>query len=187
MKRKLILPSLTAMQLKWFAAVFMLLDHFSKVFRLQIVSWMGQALSLSEKGAQFCFLLTFSVGRTAFPLFAFFAAQGVIHTRNRRRYLSRLFLFGLVSEPPFQLMVCLVRGQALFLRPALTNVLFTLWLGGLACVGYDRWKGRAACLFPLVFSIVVAHLLGGEVRVRPSQALRDFGWALVARKAVCKK
>lgn len=162
MKRKLILPSLTAMQLKWFAAVFMLLDHFSKVFRLQIVSWMGQALSLSEKGAQFCFLLTFSVGRTAFPLFAFFAAQGVIHTRNRRRYLSRLFLFGLVSEPPFQLMVCLVRGQALFLRPALTNVLFTLWLGGLACVGYDRWKGRAACLFPLVFSIVVAHLLGTD-------------------------
>lgn len=162
MKQKLSFLSLTSMQLKWFAVVFMFLDHFSKIFQLQIVSWMGRTMNLSEKEAQFWFFLIFSVGRIAFPLFAFFVAQGVTHTRSRMKYLSRLFLFGLVSELPFQLMVCLIRGQTVVLRPAFTNVLFTLWLGGIACAGYDRWKGRAVCLLPLVFSMIVAQLLGTD-------------------------
>lgn len=44
-------------------------------------------------------------GRLAFPLFAFLLLQGFIYTRSRTRYLTRLFLLGLVSEIPFDLAV----------------------------------------------------------------------------------
>lgn len=41
------------------------------------------------------------IGRLAFPLYAYFLAQGFSHTRSRPRYYSRLLLFGLISQVPF--------------------------------------------------------------------------------------
>ena len=41
------------------------------------------------------------IGRIAFPLYAFLAAESCRYTRSRERYLLRLGLFALVSEVPF--------------------------------------------------------------------------------------
>ena len=89
-------------------------------------------------------------GRLAFPLFCFLLVEGFVHTHDVRRYLLRLFVFGLVSEVPFDLA---------FFRtpfyPGAQNVYWTLALGVLAMALLDHfqdeagnavWKGRLAAL-----------------------------------------
>ena len=45
-----------------------------------------------------------TVGRIAFPTFAFLLAEGFVHTRNRQQYLISLFAFALLSEIPWMLL-----------------------------------------------------------------------------------
>ena len=78
------------------------------------------------------------VGRMAFPIFAFQAAQGYRHTHDFGGYCKRLLIFALVSEIPFNLMIS---GSPIF--PFHQNVMFTLLFGLLACRAYDRGKWAA--------------------------------------------
>ncbi|MCR4672019.1 MAG: conjugal transfer protein TraX [Lachnospiraceae bacterium] len=64
------------------------------------------------------------IGRIAFPIYAFLAAEGALHSRNIGKYLLRIFIFAAMSEPVFDL--------AFFGRlyyPDYQNVFFTLGLG----------------------------------------------------------
>lgn len=78
-----------------------------------------------------------SVGRLAFPIFAFQVAEGFAHTHRFKSYLGRMFLFALVSEIPFNLMYS---GTVLY--PFHQNVLFTFCLAllmlRLAQMGEER-------------------------------------------------
>lgn len=76
-----------------------------------------------------------SVGRIAFPIFAFLAVEGYRHTRNINKYMRTLLLTAFVSEIPWYLL-----GQH-----DSHNVLFTLLLGLLSISITDRlqiqsWK-----------------------------------------------
>lgn len=73
------------------------------------------------------------LGRLAFPIFAFQAAEGYIHTHDFRRYCRRLLIFGLISEIPFNLMLV---SAPIF--PFHQNVMFTLLFGICACRAYDQ-------------------------------------------------
>ena len=44
------------------------------------------------------------IGRVAYPLFAFMIVEGYFHTKNLKKYVSRLAVFALISEIPFNLM-----------------------------------------------------------------------------------
>lgn len=65
-----------------------------------------------------------SVGRLAFPVFAFFVAEGIRHTSDVRRYMVRMAVLAVLSEIPFDLAIygsfCDMQSQ---------NVFFTLLLG----------------------------------------------------------
>ena len=71
------------------------------------------------------------VGRLAFPIFAFFLAEGFRLTHSRKRYLQRLVLFALLAELPFDRMT----GKQ-WVDWSGQNVLWTLALGlcAMACV-----------------------------------------------------
>lgn len=61
------------------------------------------------------------IGRTAFPLFCFLLVEGYFKTRNRKHYLLRLLLFGVLSEVPFDMAT-----TASFCNGNWNNVLFSL-------------------------------------------------------------
>jgi hypothetical protein len=111
--------SLNAAHLRILALVLMLLDHL----------W-GTVVPGND-------WMTY-VGRMAFPIFAFQAAQGYHHTHDFKGYCKRLALFALVSEIPFNLMIS---GSPIF--PFHQNVMLTLLLGLLACRAYDRRRWGA--------------------------------------------
>ena len=80
---------LTATQLKYFAAVFMVIDHIGMIFTPMAPFFPADSL---------WFYVFRYLGRLAFPIFAYFAAQGCRKTSNYRRYLLRLGLFGTVTH-----------------------------------------------------------------------------------------
>ena len=76
----------TSFHLKLTALICMIIDHIGYTMPL------GRLVSPMR-----------AIGRTAFPLYAFMAAEGCRRTRNREHYLFRLGLLALVSEIPFDL------------------------------------------------------------------------------------
>ena len=107
---------LTAAHLRILALVLMLLDHlWATVVPGNL--WMN------------------CVGRMAFPIFAFQAAEGYHYTHDFRGYCKRLAIFAAVSEIPFNLML-----MSYPIFPFHQNVMLTLLLGLLACRAFDRRK-----------------------------------------------
>ena len=119
--------------LKLIAAALMLIDHVG-------------AILLPETVILRC------IGRLAFPIFAFFIAEGYAHTRSFGRYLLRMAIWAAVSEIPFNLEF----GH--FFVPGRQNVLWTFCLALLTLRGLDRlrrvpgaigYAGAALALSPL--------------------------------------
>ena len=67
------------------------------------------------------------IGRLSFPLFCFMLAEGARHTSNLYKYMTRVFIMGLMSEIPYNYAFW---GE--IWHPESQNVMFTLALGLLA-------------------------------------------------------
>lgn len=97
------------------------------------------------------------VGRLAFPVFAFLIVEGCHYTRDLKKYALRLFVFALLSEVPFDLMV----GGRVF-YPFHQNVLWTFLLAlGLVHLN-ERVKNRGILLRGLTAlgTVALGCLLG---------------------------
>ena len=99
-----------------------------------------------------------ATGRLAFPIFAFFIAQGYRHTGNYRRYCLRIFLFALLAEIPYDLLA-----YGVWFYPFAQNVLWTflisLWMLRLlerAAACTRRW----ATLLLGVLAVALGYILG---------------------------
>lgn len=64
------------------------------------------------------------IGRIAFPLFAFQIVIGFVNTSNIKKYLSRMFVFAIISQIPYQIFITGYTGEKFNL-----NVFFTLACG----------------------------------------------------------
>lgn len=137
---------MTAFSLKLIAMLAMLADHVGMVlFPEQI--WLR------------------CIGRLAFPIFAFQIAEGYLKTHDKTKYALRLFLFSLLSEVPFDLMIS---GQPFFWEKQ--NILWTLLLALLlihitseALVRMEEPIVRlTAIFFAAILSFTAAQLLRSD-------------------------
>ena len=96
---------LSGFQLKWIAIITMTIDHIGVVLFPQRL-WLRM------------------IGRLAFPIFCFLIAEGCVHTRNRKAYMLRLFVFAILSEIPYNLAI----EHSVIARPSV-NIFFTLCIG----------------------------------------------------------
>ena len=104
---------LNGAKLKYIAFLSMLIDHVNNGVVTPLLDGKGVLLHISN---------IFSIlGRIAFPIFILFIVEGFFKTRNRKKYLFNLVLFGIISEVPFDLFTSKV-----FYNPNWNNMMFTL-------------------------------------------------------------
>lgn len=117
--------------LKIVACVAMLFDHFGDVFFPQypVFRW---------------------IGRIAFPLFCYCLSVGLLHTHDIKKYLLRLGIFALISQPFY---VLAFHPDAFWENIADLNIFFTLFLCLFAVWGLKerKWLLLILCIGVLGF------------------------------------
>lgn len=127
---------MNSFHLKLLACLFMLVDHIGALFFPDLL-WLR------------------IIGRFTFPLFAYLLAVGFTYTSNVYKYLGRLFIFALVTQPIFYLAF-----------PSRTlNIFVTLFLGLVAIFLYNKIKNKYLAWAMVLF----VALVGDFLKV-------DYGW-----------
>ena len=124
----------------------MLLDHFAYAF----LYYRSPA----------CIALR-TAGKMALPIFCFLLAEGYCHTKSVRRYLMRLLMFALISQP-FYSSFCgwvYTREWKFTVFSGGGNVLFTLFLALLSLVAWEHIKPLFARCAACATLFVCAALL----------------------------
>lgn len=108
---------MNAFILKLIALVTMIIDHYGAIFHSDIMIFR-------------------MIGRIAFPIYCFLLVEGFYHTKDFKKYATRLFIFGLISEVFFD--------YALYGKLSLghQNVFFTLFIGLMAMHFLENKEGK---------------------------------------------
>lgn len=93
------------------------------------------------------------IGRISFPIFAFQAVQGYIHTKDFKKHIMKLFIFACISQIPYMLF------STTFTNSFTLNIFFTLFLGLLALFVYDKCKNRILGFLFVVFASIIGQLI----------------------------
>ena len=97
---------LSGSTLKIIAIIAMAIDHFAAsiilygILMQQNPSFLGHPVSMTIPWWNIYQVMRF-IGRIGFPVFCFLLIEGFLHTSSKKKYATRLFLFALVSEFPF--------------------------------------------------------------------------------------
>ena len=126
---------MNALLLKILACAAMFMDHLAVTLRVSRPVYLATGLG-RILGAQSHYVLLTSIGRIAFPIFAFQLVEGVRYTSNKGKYLIRMGILALVSEVFFDLAL-----YGKFFHWNHQNVFFTLLLGLIVIIVID-WSGR---------------------------------------------
>lgn len=113
---------MTSAKLKYVAIITMLIDHIG-AFILEDVYGISSTI----------YILSRSLGRIAFPIFAFLLVEGFKKTKNIKKYFINLLIFAFISEIPFDL----VHNGTIF-DPSHQNIFFTLLAGLIMLILIDR-------------------------------------------------
>ena len=132
---------LDAYKLKWIAIIGMFANHAVIAWWEIIPTWLALPL--------------YAAGGLTFPIMAYFVVEGYKHTTNLRRYMLRLFIFGLIAVP-FHI---LTLGTQLGNGYPVLNIMFTIILSLIVLVLYDKIKYRWLFWIIYVLLIIPASLL----------------------------
>ena len=123
---------MSSLALKIIALTTMIIDHYGAIFQ----------------SSQLIFRI---IGRLAFPIYCFLIVEGYFHTKDVRKYASKLFIFALISEIPFD--------YAFFGRIDWShqNIFFTLCIGLVSIALIERYKSKNP-LFSLIIILSATTL-----------------------------
>ena len=93
------------------------------------------------------------IGRLAFPIFAYQISEGYCHTKDLKKYFTKLFVFAIISQIPFNLFEYAL-GFELHL-----NVLFTLLLGLAAITFFDKAPNKLLGIIGVGICVALGHFL----------------------------
>ena len=93
------------------------------------------------------------IGRFAFPIFAFQAANGYTHTRNLKNYMIRLLIFAIISQIPFMLFI------STYSNNFSLNIFFTLLLGICSLYFYDKINNKILGFAAVIAISIIAQLI----------------------------
>lgn len=149
---------LNASQLKYLAAALMVVDHWNMLFQpLAGLYWDHPVLSN----------LFYFIGRTVFPVFAFFMAEGCRYTRDRKAYLLRLGIFGAITELPF--LLGLLTGSG--------SVIATFFLAAAGIFAFEHLREN----YPLLAALIPLSCFALLAQIAPT----DYGfWGVITVAAV---
>ncbi len=142
---------MSSFAIKITACVCMLCDH---------IGWCMQHYRVGDSDSAEILRI---IGRLAFPLFAFFIAEGYRRTHNAVLYILRMLIMAFLTEIPFDL--CFGKAISFYHH---TNVLFTFSFALIALCFIDmavhakRKELRILALFPILAACYLAYRLGTD-------------------------
>ncbi len=134
---------MNAFTLKLIALIAMIIDHTADVF---------------VKTAPLYTVMR-SVGRLAFPIYCFLLVEGYHRTRNVFLYLTRLGIFALISEIPFDL--CF---EGRLFAPGHQNVFISLFLGLFLLIVLENYAGLPLKILAITSISVFAQQIHCDYR-----------------------
>ena len=104
------------------------------------------------------------LGRIAFPVFAFLISEGCIHTKDRYKYLMRLFIFALISQIPYMLFTygCNIVSTAELSEKIELNVIFTLLLGAVSISFFDKFENKFLKILSVCVFSAIAYFINTD-------------------------
>jgi hypothetical protein len=156
----------------------MVFDHVTKIFPLGRL-FLPLAVKLEMKNPQngeaiadffittLPFILDF-IGRMAAPIFMFCITVGFLHTSNIKKYITRMFLFAILSQIPYilfdqaQYKVYGMEAPPFYEVPF--NILFSFGLCLLSIYFYERLKSKNLWLrlLPIGLAALIAYFIHTE-------------------------
>ena len=109
-------------------------------------------------------------GRLAFPIFAFLLVEGYVHTKNYKKYLTRLIVFAIISQIPAYRFI--IGSYNIFENGfpiVYLNIFFTLTFGLISLKLYDIVKNKfkkgnktivtiISLIIPFIMAIIAEYL-----------------------------
>lgn len=93
---------ITGTGLKVIAMISMVIDHLAGgLFEYWIVKNMDSMSAATFANYHFAYKCMRGIGRMAFPIYCYLLVEGFLHTKNVKKYASRLAIIAVLSEIPF--------------------------------------------------------------------------------------
>lgn len=147
MTSKLKFRGFTASGLKWIAICSMVIDHFAVAIFQQSTMYNYSTYRILR-----------DIGRIAFPIYCFLLVEGFFKTSNVNKYITRMFVFALLSEIPFDMAVY---GKIFY--PQGQNVFWTLTFGLCTIYVLDKIKGPGIGRALAQFGVVCVQMAFAQV------------------------
>ena len=173
---------LTLSSLKWIALITMLIDHIAAI----MMPYYNIVQELTNINMAIVYAVMRGIGRLSFPIFCFCIVEGFVHTRNVKKYLIRLFIFALITEPIYDLAFF---GRTLYLD--YQNVLWTFLIAMLMLMAVKKYSQSILLkvIIILIFALI-AWLLKtdysyiGVIIVAIYYLYREKNWVKLGATAI---
>ena len=100
-----------------------------------------------------------SFRQTCLSYFAFMLVEGFYKTKNRSKYLKRIFIFAVISEIPFNLLLSTsISGSPSIFFPY-NNVLWTFWIALYMLVFIEKIEKKSMPIIVKIFGKIIISIL----------------------------